>query len=195
MHTPNFLLSSTTICKVKSIPISRGYTRLLWLSNENIGRSIQAYGLYSIRGETFSFKGFNGRWWLISRVKMPRERAAGTTPHAISEYRSSRMTDNARVAEERKWEVAKERGVRGGRGGETDWRQRVKRRIQWCPCPRATRSIRPFVHSLARQQHHHKTSLSSGNFSGIVTVNNVHLTFSFSLPHIVSPPYRSLFQS
>lgn len=45
---------------------------------------------------------------------MPRERAAGTTPHAISEYRSSRMTDNARVAEERKWEVAKERrGLRG----------------------------------------------------------------------------------
>lgn len=48
---------------------------------------------------------------------MPRERAAGTTPHAISEYRSSRMTDNARVAEERKWEVAKERrGLRGERG-------------------------------------------------------------------------------
>lgn len=118
MHTPNFPLSSTTICKVKSIPISRGYTRLLWLSNENIGRGIQAYGSYSIRGGTFSFKGFNGRWWLISRVKMPRERAAGTTPHAISEYRSSRMTDNARVAEERKWEVAKERrGLRRERGG------------------------------------------------------------------------------
>lgn len=50
---------------------------------------------------------------------MPRERAAGTTPHAISEYRSSRMTDNARVAEERKWEVAKERrGLRGERGGD-----------------------------------------------------------------------------
>jgi len=96
------------------------------------------------------------------------------------------MTDNARVAEERKWEVVKERRE-GDRGGVVDWWQRVKRRIQWCPCPRATRSIRPFVRSLARQQHHHKTSLSSGNFSGIVTVNNVHLTFSFSLPHIVSP--------
>lgn len=48
---------------------------------------------------------------------MPRERATGTTPHAISEYRSSRMTDNARVAEERKWEVAKERrGLKGGKG-------------------------------------------------------------------------------
>lgn len=52
-----------------------------------------------------------------------------------------------------------------------------------------------FARSLARQQHHHKTSLSSGNFSGIVTVNNVHLTFSFSLAHIVNPSHRSLFQS
>lgn len=93
------------------------------------------------------------------------------------------MTDNAEVEEERKWEVVKERRSWGGR----DWWQRVKRRIQWCSCPRATRSIRSFARSLARQQHHHKTSLSSGNFSGIVTVNNVHLTFSFSLPHIVNP--------
>lgn len=44
----------------------------------------------------------------------------GTTPHAISEYRSSRMTDNAGVAEKRKWEVAKEEqgGRRGRIGGK-----------------------------------------------------------------------------
>ena len=64
------------------------------------------------------------------------------------------------------------------------------------PCPRATRSIRSLARSLARQQRHHKTSLFSGNFSGIVTVNNVHLTFSFSLPRIVNPSStRSLFRS
>lgn len=141
------------------------------------------------RRETIPFKGFNGRWWLIREWRCREDRQRhDVAPYAISECWSSRMTDNARVAEERKW--LKERGE-----GVVDWWQRVKRRIQWCPCPRATRSIRPFVRSLARQQHHHKTSLSSGNFSGIVTVNNVHLTFSFSLPHIVSPPYRSLFQS
>lgn len=54
------------------------------------------------------------------------------------------------------------------------------------------RSIRSFARSLARQQRHHKTSLFSGNFSGIVTVNNVHLTFSFSLLHIVNPSHFSL---
>lgn len=84
-------------------------------------------------------------------------------------------------------------GRRAG-GGEIGGRSVVKGEAEWCPCPRATRSVRS--RSLARQQqqqHHHKTSLSSGNFSGIVTVNNVHLTFSVPLARIVDlPSDRSL---
>lgn len=57
-------------------------------------------------------------------------------------------------------------------------------------------SLNSLARSLVRQQRHRKTSLFSGNFSGIVTVNNVHLTFSFSLPRIVNPSSaRSLFRS
>lgn len=74
---------------------------------------------------------------------MPRQ---GQRDIGIPEY--SRMTDNARVAEKRKREVAKECCGDAGKG-EEDWWQRVKRRIQWCPCPRATRSIRSLARSPA----------------------------------------------
>lgn len=86
---------------------------------------------------------------------MPRQeqRHEATRDIGIPEY--SRMTDNAGVAEKRKREVAKERcgdagkGREGGREGAADWWQRVKRRIHWCPCPRAARSIRSLARSPA----------------------------------------------
>lgn len=102
------------------------------------------------------------------------------------------MTDNAVVDEERKREVAKERRRRRLRGRGLVAKGEAENTVVFLS---TSNSLYSLVRSLARQQHHHKTSLSSGNFSGIVTVNNVHLTFSFSLPHIVNPPHRSLFQS
>ena len=83
-------------------------------------------------------------------------------------------------------------------------RERGGARRAWPVCKRiygkslsTSNSLNSLARSLARQQRHHKTSLFSGNFSGIVTVNNVHLTFSFSLRRIVNPssPARSLFRS
>lgn len=102
------------------------------------------------------------------------------------------MTDNAGVAEKRKWKVARRSG--GSRGGGSGLVAKGEAENTVVSLSTSNSLYSP-VRSLARQQHHHKTSLSSGNFSGIVTVNNVHLTFSFSLLHIVSPPCRSLFQS
>lgn len=103
------------------------------------------------------------------------------------------MTDNARG--KRKREVAKERCVEKGDGkdgGGREGRLVGKGEAGEHSGVPVHEQLALFALSLARQQHHHKTSLSSGNFSGIVTVNNVHLTFSFSLPHIVNPSHISL---
>lgn len=82
---------------------------------------------------------------------MPRQgqRHDATRDIGIPEY--SRMTDNAGVAEKGKrgkWRRSVVETREKGRGkGVADWWQRVKRRIQWCPCPRATRSIRSLARS------------------------------------------------
>lgn len=87
-----------------------------------------------------------------SRVKMPRQR---TTARRRTRYRNTgvrewRIMRGSRRRGSGKWREGAVEAERGeGEGAAADWWQRVKRRIQWCPCPRATRSIRPFARSLA----------------------------------------------
>lgn len=100
------------------------------------------------------------------------------------------------VAEQRKREVARRSvGPRGRFGGSVAKGEAENTAVSVLSTSNSLHSlalVRSLARSLARQQqqqqHHHKTSLSCGNFSGIVTVNNVHLTFAVSLVRIVDPP-------
>lgn len=81
-----------------------------------------------------------------SRVKMPRQRA---TARRRTRYRNTGVREWRIMRGSRRRGSGNWRRNDGGWEGAVDWWQRVKRRIQWCPCPRATRSIRSFARSLA----------------------------------------------